>query len=89
MTKKSEVIEIRYAEEIKFKIRGEEVSLNIPSAKKLAQHYDSTKDESINPIDASIDFIIDCGMDKKLANLLQPMELRAITDVLAGKLKDG
>lgn len=87
--KKSDVIQIRYAEEIKLNVRGKEISLSIPSAKKLSEYYDKSRDENQNPIESSLSFVIDCGMDKKTAHMLQPMELRAIVDVLAGKLQEG
>lgn len=71
-----------------FKYDGKECRLRFPSAKDWGEYQSKVaeiKDDSASTINAGIDFFVTLGLEKEVAEKLEPFQMEKIIDELSKK----
>lgn len=68
-------------------VYGEKVILSLPSVEAWERYQKRMKDGKVSEFKAAIDFIIEAGMSKNIANQLELPHIREVIEFLSGVKK--
>lgn len=73
---------------LKFKFDSKDCSMRFPTAREWGVYQSKVskiKDDSVKLIDAGIEFFVSLGLDKKVAESLEPSHMEKIIEALTKK----